>query len=340
MITAGDLCRRLEGTLEGDPDRTITAVRPPERATATEVAYLAAGRSLPEGCDAGVLIVSADADLAASPDRSLIRHSHPRLAFARAIAAIHPSPAPATGVASTAAVDPSAEIAEGVHVGENAVVGPGVRIAAGARVGAGAVLTARITIGPDCDIHPRVTIYPDCHLGRGVRILSGAVIGSDGFGFEPSPSGIERIPHVGGVRIGDFAEIGANTTIDRGVLDDTVIGPMVKLDNLVHVAHNCDLGAGTLAAAQVGIAGSTRVGKGVIFAGQSGVAGHLDIGDGVRVGAQSAVLQSVPAGSEVLGCPAAPSHHMKRVFACMSRLPDMRRQLRDLDDRITRVEES
>lgn len=333
-LRAGELCVRLEGRIEGDPDRTIERIRPPAGAGPGDLAYLADGLELPADCRAGVLLVGEASAVEASPTRSVIRHSQPRLAFGRALAMIHPATRPSPGVSPSAVVSEEAVVDPTATVGPAVVIGPGTTVGAGAVIGAGTVLGAEVTIGEECELHARVTIYDRCTLGRKVRILAGAVIGSDGFGFEPGPTGIERIPHLGAVRIEDGAEIGANCTVDRGVLEDTVIGAGAKLDNLVHIAHNCVIGPGTMAAAQVGIAGSTTIGAGAILAGQSGVAGHLRIGSGVRVGAKSAVLSDVEAGRTVLGIPAADAARMKRAFACIARLPEMRQELRALAERL------
>ena len=336
MITAADLCIKMEGELRGDPSRTVEAVRPPESAGPQDLAYVADDRPIPEDLRAGVLLVGTNRDDVEVPDSiTQIRHPNSRLAFARAIEAVYESgPPPFTGVDRTAVIDGSAKIAADVAIGPRAVIGPRVLIGKGSRIGAGTVLTSDIAIGDESVIDPNVTIYPNSILGRGVRVLSGAVIGSDGFGFVPTPKGPVRVPHVGGVRIGDFAEIGANSTIDRGVLDNTEIGAYVKLDNLVHIAHNCTLGPGTLLAAQVGIAGSTKIGSGVIFGGQSGAAGHLQIGDGVRVGAKTGVLSSVDDGQEVLGFPAAPASQVRRQYVAVSQLPEFRRKINDLLQRL------
>ncbi len=336
MMTAKELSRQLEAEIVGDPDRTIVAVRSPEFATAEDLAYIADDRQIPDPVTAGVLLIGSNREPEQIPkDLTVLRHPHAHLAFARAIAILHPPYSPPVGIDPSAVVDSTATIGAECSIGACVVVGPGVILGDRVRLDPGVVIASEAEIGAGSHLHANVTVYPHCHLGSCVTVLAGAVIGSDGFGFVPTPTGPVRVPHVGGVRIGDGVEIGANSTIDRGVLGDTVIGPGTKIDNLVHIAHNCEVGAATIFAAQVGIAGSTKIGSGAMFGGQSGAGGHIEIGDGARVGARAGIVGSVDAGAEMLGFPATAASQARRSFVTFAQLPEFRRKIEDL---LTRLE--
>ena len=331
VITAGELSRRLEADISGDPDRTVVAVRPPENAAATDLAYIASDRKVPADLAAGVLLLGVDHPATEIPaECTVLRHENPHLAFARAIGIVHPPYTPPPGIDPSASIDPTATIGEGCAIAAHVTVGPDVTIGDGVRLDAGVVVVARAEIGAGSHLHSNVTIYPNSRIGNCVVALAGAVIGSDGFGFVPTPTGPVRVPHVGGVVIGDGAEIGANSTIDRGALEDTVIGPLTKIDNLVHIAHNCIVGTASIFAAQVGIAGSTRIGNGVQFGGQSGAGGHLEVGDNCRIAARGGLVGDVPAGSEMMGFPATLAPQARRSFVTFAKLPEFRKQVEEL----------
>ena len=237
--------------------------------------------------------------------------SAPQSAFARAATALMPSavrPLRLTageGVANTAVVDPSARLENGVVVEAFAVIGAGVSIGAGSVIASGAAIGAGTSIGRDCHIGHGATVQ-HALVGNNVVIHPGARIGQDGFGYVPGPRGLDKIPQVGRVIIQDHVEIGANTTIDRGALDDTVIGEGTKIDNLVQIAHNVHIGRYCAIVSQVGIAGSARLGNGVMIGGAAGINGHVTIGDGAQIAALSGVAGNVPAGARWGGQPARP----------------------------------
>ena len=208
-------------------------------------------------------------------------------------------------------------------------VGERCRIGARAQIHAGVVVGDHCTIGADAILYPNVTLYPRTVLGERVIVHSGAVLGSDGFGFARDGEAHRKIPQVGWVEVEDDVEIGANTTIDRGTFGATRIGRGTKIDNLVQVAHNVQVGEHCLLVAQSGLAGSTRLGRAVTIAGQSGAAGHLSLGDGVKVGAKSAVLEDLPPGAFVIGHPAVDHRQWKRMQAALRRLPELLRRLRE-----------
>lgn len=229
--------------------------------------------------------------------------AEPYVGWAKVSALFYPSPAPKAGFHPSAIIDPAAVIDPSVEIGAGAVISAGVEIGAGTSIGALTYVAPGVVIGKECKIHAQVTLS-HAILGNKVVVYPGARIGQDGFGFAISKTGFYPVPQLGRVLIGDGVEIGANTTIDRGSAQDTIIGPGVHIDNLVQIAHNVKIGAQSVVVAQVGISGSTQVGQGVMIAGQAGLIGHLTIGDRARIGAQAGVMQNIAAGEEVMGSPA------------------------------------
>ncbi len=227
----------------------------------------------------------------------------PYMGWARVLTLFFPFPEPLPGVHPSAVIDPTAKLDPSVQVGANAVIAAGAEIGAGTSIGPLSYIGPGVVVGADCRIHAQVTLS-HAILGNRVTLYPGARIGQDGFGFAISKAGFTPVPQLGRVIMGDGAEIGANTTIDRGSAQDTVIGPGVHVDNLVQLGHNVNIGANSVIVAQAGVSGSTQIGPGVMIAAQAGLTGHLNIGAGARIGAQSGVMQDVPAGEEVLGAPA------------------------------------
>jgi UDP-3-O-[3-hydroxymyristoyl] glucosamine N-acyltransferase len=280
---------------------------------------------------AGSLLVAAGLEETLDDARPRVVVADPHAALIPLLERLHGSPAGAPGVHPTAVIGGGVELGPDVAVGPYAVVGEGARIGAGARVGAHTVVGAGCRVGAGSTLHAHVTLYPGAVLGERVVLHAGVRIGADGFGYAQEGGLHRKVPQVGGCVIEDDVEIGANSTVDRGSIGDTVIGRGSKLDNLVHVGHNVRIGPHCILTGMVGIAGSTRIGAGVMFGGQSGAAGHLTIGDSARIGAKSAVLQDVPAGASVIGIPAAEQGAMKRAFALFPRLPELFQRLRALE---------
>jgi UDP-3-O-[3-hydroxymyristoyl] glucosamine N-acyltransferase len=243
---------------------------------------------------------------------------------------LYPETPPAPGVAATARIGKGANLGERVSIGEYAVIGAGARIGNDVAIGAHSVVGEKATIGDGSRLWPDVTLYPGVTLGRGVAVHSGARIGCDGFGYVFRDGVHTKIPHVGRCIIGDDVEIGANTTIDRGSIDDTVVGNGTKIDNLVHIAHNVRIGEKCLIMAQVGVAGSVTIGDGAILAGQAGISGHLSIGAGARLAAQAGVFGDIPAGETWSGYPARPHRESLRASAALFKLAGMIRRLETL----------
>jgi UDP-3-O-[3-hydroxymyristoyl] glucosamine N-acyltransferase len=267
------------------------------------------------------------------PGKVMLRAANPKLAFARAAEWLVPPSPIARGIHPTSIISPSAQIAPGVAVGPYAVVEDDVQIGAGTEIGAFCFLGRGSVLGEKCRLYPRVTLYAGVRIAHRVILHSGAVIGSDGFGYVAEDGKRRKFPQVGEVEIGDDVEIGANTTIDRGSLDRTVIGSGVKLDNLVHVAHNVSIGENTVIAAQTGISGSAIIGKNVAFGGQAGLGDHCEVKDGAIVGGQAGILPGkiVRGGGIVWGTPARPLEKFKEQFAWLSRLPALAERIKRLE---------
>ena len=339
-MTLGELARRLECPVEGDSGIEIHRVAKIETAGPGDVTFLAnpkyaAALALTK---ASAVIAGAHVDGAPCP---VIRSATPYLTFARAAQALSPERRPEPGVHPQAWVGAEAVVDPTASIGPFAAIGAGVRIGARSLVHPHAVIGADSVIGADCLIHAHVSIRERCTLGNRVIVQNGAVIGSDGYGFAQRPDGShEKIPQTAPVVIEDDVEIGANTTIDRPAVGETRIKAGTKIDNLVQIAHGVVLGRHVLLAAQVGIAGSTVIGDYVTFGGQVGVGGHLTIGDRVKAVGQSGITNSVAADGFVSGYPAIPNHEWRRSSAVFRKLPEMRRQLRDLTARLQKIEET
>ena len=339
-MTLGELARRLECPVEGDSGIEIQRVAKIETAGPGDVTFLANPKYAAALASTKASAVIAAANVEGAPC-AVIRSATPYLTFARAAQALSPERRPEPGVHPRAWVDAAAMVDPTASIGPFAAIGAGVRIGAGTIVHPHAVIGADSVIGADCLIHANVSIRERCTLGDRVIVQNGAVIGSDGYGFAQRPDGShEKIPQTAPVVIEDDVEIGANTTIDRPAVGETRIKAGTKIDNLVQIAHGVVLGRHVLLAAQVGIAGSTVIGDHVTFGGQVGVGGHLTIGDRVKAVGQSGITNSVAADGFVSGYPAIPNHEWRRSSAVFRKLPEMRRQLKDLTARLQKIEET
>jgi UDP-3-O-[3-hydroxymyristoyl] glucosamine N-acyltransferase len=291
--TLREITERFGGEILGDPMTRIAHVATLEHATDRAVAFLASERYLGQvksTCASAVIVGPALRDSTALPR---IVCDEPYLYFARVSALLNPARAPAPGIHSSAVVDASAVVAAEAEVGALAVVGRNVTIGAGSIIGPGCVIGDDAVLGHGVRLYPNVTIYHACRLGDRVIVHSGAIIGADGFGIAMSPEGWVKIPQVGRVVIGNDVEVGANTTIDRGTIDDTVIEDGVKLDNQIQIAHNVRIGAHTAIAACAGVAGSAHVGRYCRIGGASGIAGHITIADHVEISTHTLITKSI-----------------------------------------------
>ncbi|MDQ6996766.1 MAG: UDP-3-O-(3-hydroxymyristoyl)glucosamine N-acyltransferase [Mariprofundus sp.] len=328
VVSLLDIAGIVNGTVEGIaeedlPNIRISGVNTLSEAGDTEISFLANPcykHALSNTAAAAVLLAAN----AAAPDHcGVIRVADPYLAFALLQRFFHPQPIASGQRHCSAVIDPSALLADDVELGAHAVIGAHVHIGVGSMIGAGCVIGENVRIGERCLLHANVVVREDCVIGNDVILQPGAVIGSDGFGYAWSGSQHLKIPQAGRVVLEDDVEIGANTCIDRGAIDDTVIERGVKLDNQIQVAHNVRIGAYSIMASQVGISGSTVIGKGCQFGGQAGLAGHIKVGDGVKLAAKSGVMSDLVAGGTYAGAPAMPQRLWLKVSALTLKLPEL-----------------
>jgi UDP-3-O-[3-hydroxymyristoyl] glucosamine N-acyltransferase len=321
-LTARAVADLVGGRLLGDGGVVLRAVRPLDRAGPDALSLAIAPRYLEQlkGSRAGaVLIPDALAATAGGPATRIVVRD-PYAALVQAMGVLFPSSDVAPGVDPTVRIGAGCVLGTDVSIGPFSVLGRGVELGDRCRVAEGVSLGDGVTVGADSVIGPRVVCYRETRLGRRVVLKAGAVIGGDGFGYLSDAEGHRRIPHVGICIIDDDVEIGSNSTVDRGSVDDTVVGRGTKLDNLVHVGHNVRIGERCLLMAGVGVAGSTRLGNDVILAGHVGVTDHLTIADGARIAAKSAVFGDIPAGAAFSGHPARPHRQFLRAQAALYRL--------------------
>jgi UDP-3-O-[3-hydroxymyristoyl] glucosamine N-acyltransferase len=332
--TVAELARKIGATVEGDGALELVGVASPERAGKKDLIYVEAAKHVQRAAASEALCVVAKGGVTLH-GKTILRSEQPKVAFAKAAALLVERTPIASGVHPTAILAPLARIGENVGIGPYAVIGEDVRVGEGTQIGAHSVIGAGCWIGSHCHIHPSVTLYAGVRLGNRVEIHSGAVLGADGFGYAFDGERYWKFPQGGVVEVGDDAEIGANTTIDRGSLDDTRIGEGVKLDNLVHVGHNVKIGAHTVIAAQTGISGSCHLGHHVVIGGQAGFGEHCTVEDGVVVGGQAGILngKTVQRGQVVWGTPARPLAKFKEAYAWFARLPELGARVKRLEDK-------
>jgi len=335
-LAASEIAALTGGRLVGPGTTTVAGIAPLERAGPGDLSFLASARYVPylERTSASVVLVAPDLEQAAGgggPETRVIV-ADPYAALLVVLPVLYPQAVWEAGVHPSAVVGRGATWQEPVEIGAHAVLGHGVQLGRNVRIGAGCVLGDGVAVGDDSQLYPGVTLYAGTALGKRVIVHSGAVIGSDGFGYIAGKGGEahRKIPHVGRCLIGDDIEIGANTCIDRGSVDDTVIGSGTKIDNLVHIAHNVRIGTRCLIMAQAGISGSCLVEDDVIIAGQVGIIDHLTIGRGARLLAQSGTIADIPAGATMFGTLARPHREYLRGQAALYRVAKIIGDLEEL----------
>lgn len=337
QTTVGELAALVDGCVEGDSNITIFGISNIEDARDGDITFAenekllsSAGRSLASAVIAPVSGPTAN--------KALIRVKNPKFAFAQVLRIFAPEPKVYQGVHPAAVLGVNAELGDNVSVHALAVVGDNVRIGANSVVYPHAYIGDDVSIGENCVIYPHTVLHDNTEIGNGVVIHSGSVLGTDGFGYMFIENRHYKIPQIGRVIVEDDVEIGANVTIDRARTGSTRIGAGTKIDNLVHIGHNVTVGKNCVIVAQVGVSGSTEIGNGVILAGQVGVKDHIKIGDGSIVCGQTGVTGDLPAGSFVSGPFARPHQQELRVQAVQSRLPDMYKQLKEMEARLAALE--
>ena len=335
-----ELAEWLGATFEGDGEKELAGVAPLETAGASDVAFVGSRKAAQqaESSAAGCLIVPLEWP---SPSyRTVIRALEPRTACARAMSRFYPTAELKPGIHPTAVVGKDVVVGALVYIGPNAVVGDGTRIGVATSIGAGSIVGKRVVLGEGCVLHPNVTVYDNVDIGRGAILHSGAVIGADGFGYVMEHDRWHKFPQVGRVEIGDFVEIGANSCVDRAALGVTSIGEGTKLDNLVHVAHNCRIGKHVVVAAQTGFSGGVVVEDYAVIGGQVGIGDKARIESRAVLGSGCGVLTSkiVRSGETVWGTPARPLKQHLEQLANLARLPELRRELAELKRRLAELE--
>ena len=328
----GDIARRFGGELIGDPAVRIHQVATLESAQPADITFVAQSRYLPQLSQtrAGAVILGSDGRDATGLPRIIC--ANPYAYFARVSALLNPSAAAAPGIHKSAVADKSARIAKSASIGACTVIGKGARIGAKAIIGPGCFIGDNAVIGAATRLHANVTVYHECRIGARCIAHSGVVIGSDGFGIAREDGVWKKIPQIGRVLVGDDVEIGANTTIDRGALDDTVIEDGVKLDNQIQIAHNVRIGAHTAIAACVGIAGSARIGRNCALGGASMIYGHITLADNISVSAGTLIMKSLEQPGTYTGVYPFSSHQRwLRNAAHLRQLDDLVKRVRELE---------
>ncbi len=334
-LSLSQIAELVGGRTEGDPTLQIRGVAPLDQAREDEMALLAQRRYLKRipDCRARCVLVSEAlaGEAGAFSGRVVVKDPHE--ALPPLLALFHPSREREPGIHATAVLEKGVVLGEGVRISAYAVLEEGVEVGDGVDIGAHCVLGAGSAVGGGSVLHPHVVLYPGTRLGARVILHAGVKLGVDGFGYVPTPEGYRKVPQVGGCMVENDVEIGANSCVDRGSIGRTVVGEGTKLDNLVHIAHNVQVGREVLMAAMVGIAGSTRVGDRAMFGGQSGAAGHLEVGEGVQASAQAGIIRDVPPGEVVAGFPARNHREFFKALGILYRLPETLKRLDALEAR-------
>ncbi len=341
-LTVTQIANLCSGTFEGDGERWLSGANTIENASSDDLSFAANQKAVEAALSsqAGCIIVSPS--FSASGSWSLVRTADPRRAFARAIAHMFPTEELPPSIHPTAIIHPEARIAATCHIGAYVTIGSGTSIAGGCVIGNGCHIGREVWLDEGAILKPHVTIYDRVRIGQRTLVHSGCIIGADGFGFALAGERYEKFPQIGTVEIGDDVEIGANCCIDRAALGVTRIGDGTKLDNLVHVAHNCDIGRHVVIAAQTGFSGSVTVGDYAVFGGQVGIGEKAKISARAVVGGKSGILtgQTVSGGEPVWGIPARPLRQHLKGLASVARLPKWREELDQIRSRIAALETS
>jgi UDP-3-O-[3-hydroxymyristoyl] glucosamine N-acyltransferase len=332
-FTTAEIAKHLDGEVLGDAAAKLKSFAPADTAKVGDLTFAENEDFFVRAEGSAATAIIADQRFT-STKKIVIRVANARIAFAKALALFFPEPTLAPGIHPTAVIAADAKIDATAHIGPYCVIGRRVRIGARSALQGGNFIGDDSKLGDEVILFPNVTVYPRTEIGRRVRIHASTVIGSDGFGYVQDGGIHRKVPQIGNVVIGDDVEIGAGVMIDRGALGSTIIGKGTKIDNLVQIAHNVEIGEDCLLISQVGIAGSTKVGNDVVLAGQVGLAGHLKIGNQVIVSAQAGVMIDIPDGGKWLGSPAQPDKEMKRQFIAIRHLPDLLKRVARLERKI------
>lgn len=336
-FTAEQIASVLNGTIEGDPSVAVNNFSRIEEGKPGTLTFLANPKytNYIYSTEASIVLVNSDFKAEHPIKATLIRCFNAYAALAILLDMVEKTKPQKNGIEPMSYISPKATLADNVYVGAFAYIADYTKIGNNTKIYPQVYIGENVSIGENTIIYPGAKIYQGCVIGDNCIIQAGVVIGSDGFGFAPQEDGTyKKIPQMGVVIIEDNVEIGANTTIDRAVMDATIIRKGVKLDNLIQIAHNVEVGENTVMAAQVGVSGSTKIGKHCMFGGQVGLGGHITIGDNANIGAQSGIISNIEPNSKIIGAPAIPVKDFFRSSVIFSKLPDMYRQLAQLQKEI------
>jgi UDP-3-O-[3-hydroxymyristoyl] glucosamine N-acyltransferase len=338
-FSAQQIANVLNGIIEGNPEVKASRFSKIEEGRPGAITFLANPKyeSYIYTTQASIVLVNSDFIPSAAIGATIIRVPDAYVALATLLNMVEQAKSRKTGIDSTAFIAPSATVGEGCYIGSMTCIGNHSVIGRDCLIYPQVYIGDHVTVGDHTILYPHVTIYDDCRIGKNCILQAGAVIGSDGFGFAPEGEEYRKIPQLGNVILEDGVEIGANTTIDRAVMDATVIGQGVKLDNLIQVGHNVEIGENTVIAAQTGIAGSVKIGKHCMFGGQVGVAGHLHITDHVQIGAQSGINRNITKPEPMMGYMAIPARDFFRSTVLFNKLPEIYRTINQLQKEINEL---
>lgn len=332
-FSAKQIAEYLGGVVDGNENAAVKTFAKIEEGVAGAISFLANPKYAHYlyNTESTIVLVNKDFKPEQEYKATLIRVENAYESIARLLTLYQSTMQKREGIHPLACIAASAQVGEGTYVGPFAYVGEGAVIGKGCQIYSGVVIEERAQVGDDCLFYPNVSVYHDCKIGNRVILHSGCVIGADGFGFAPAADGYEKIPQIGIVTIEDDVEIGANSCIDRSTMGSTFVRKGVKLDNLVQIAHNCEVGSNTVMSAQVGVAGSTKIGEWCMFGGQVGIAGHAVIGDRVMSGAQAGIAGSIRKGHVTIqGSPAIDAKNFMRSSVVFKHLPDLEQEVREL----------
>jgi UDP-3-O-[3-hydroxymyristoyl] glucosamine N-acyltransferase len=342
QFTAQQIALLVSGTIEGNPDTTVTSFGKIEEATAGQLSFLANPKynDYLYTTKASLIIVSESLQLQKNITATLIRVKDAYTAFATLLTTYQNLKAQQKkGIETPSHIASTATLGTDVYIGAFAYVGEKVTIGNNTKIFPGAYIAENVSIGNNTTIHAGVKIYEDCVIGNDVIIHAGTVVGSDGFGFAPQPDGsYQKVPQIGNVIIEDQVEIGANTTIDRATMGSTIIKKGVKLDNLIQIAHNVEIGSQTVIAAQTGISGSTKLGQKIMIGGQAGIAGHLTIADGVKIAGGAGVTKNLEGeGKSYAGFPAEDAKQSLKTQVYTRQLPELEKRVKELEKLVSEL---
>jgi UDP-3-O-[3-hydroxymyristoyl] glucosamine N-acyltransferase len=338
-LSIKEIAQHVGGTIVGDESVLIESASTLDKAGAGQITFLSNPKYAPQvkTTAAAAIMVSKEVET----DACQIITDDPYYAFMQAVVLLHGHRQhPQTGLSDQASIAKSATIGDGCNIHAFAVVHDKATIGKNCQIYSGVVIGPNVTLGDDCIIYPNAVIYDGCQVGNRVIVQSNASVGQDGFGFATHDGAHHKIPQIGIVVIEDDVEIGANACIERGTLDNTVIGKGSKIGDSVAIGHGTKIGPHCLLVPQVGVAGSVEMGQYCVLGGQVGVVGHIKIGNMVKIGAKAGVINSVPDGATIVGTPAIDANKAKRAYALIETLPDMRKKLRTLDKDMKRLKES